>query len=85
MAAAKNKKHSSQNRRGTFTADALRKSASSLEGIAAAIRASAQTMQDSEISEVNIDGATKLDRGVDLMTQFIANIDREITRSRLKF
>lgn len=62
--------HAADIRRGTKTREYLLQGVSDLRSVAATLDAIARRMEESGIAEINMDGQTKLDRGVALVREF---------------
>lgn len=71
-------------RRKEFSAEELEQIASQFEVLVAKIKATARAMQDAEITEVRVDGATKAGAAEELLTDFTANLIGAAEKATIK-
>jgi hypothetical protein len=81
--ARKKARHSSENRWGKVSAEEIRASSARLKGLAAELESVAAVMEAEEIENVNIDGATKVDRACEMVIQYIGKLSNGVATARL--
>lgn len=80
---AKPKHIAAEKRYGTVSADELDQLASRMEDLAAGVRAHAQSMRELQLPEIKIDGATKWDRGVELLADYFGNVTKKLAIAKM--
>lgn len=78
------KPHSSEVRKGTISAETLRDHATQLTELSAAMDSASKGMEDANLEELMIDGATKVERACVLVMDYIGNVEKALSRARLQ-
>jgi len=82
MPAKKSGGHASTLRWGKRSADELRGYLGRIRQQAAELDRLADAIDEAELSKVRVDGDTKLDRGLELVDQFLDNLHVAVSRAR---
>lgn len=80
---AKKRHIPTEKRYGTVSADELDSLATKMEDLAASVRGHAQGMRDLGLDEIKIDGATKWDRGVELLADYFGNVTKKLAIAKM--
>lgn len=79
---AKKKVHPSQLRYGTVTSDQLKDSVSKINELAAVMTEVAGEMDRRKMTELRMDGVTKFDRGMDILSGYVEHLMIGMTKAR---
>lgn len=74
--------HSSDTRRGETSKEDLQKASELLNEYAADLAGLSAAMAEAKIEKVSIDGATKLSRGLALLSQYLGNVNRAFSKQK---
>lgn len=80
---AKKRHIPTEKRYGTINADGLDTLAERIEDLAVQMRGHAQVMRDLELPEITIDGATKWERGVELLADYFGNVTKKLAIAKM--
>jgi len=73
----------SEKRYGSVSADDLDQLAARMEDLAANVRGHANSMRELRLDTIRIDGATKWDRGVELLADYFGNITKRLAVAKM--